>query len=125
MIIGALTPILLSTEVYLSVRHFATGGVIVSVIRYILIAASLLLAASVAIGEDELGLESDAAHLFYGLAAGFSPALFGYVAAVMTRSVQRWRGQPDNFSANWNWAWGLLLVIAFAVRAFEFTSPDY
>jgi hypothetical protein len=81
-------------------------------VRYILIALSLLLAADefTRVGSQER-FATVTGHILAALSYGFTPAAGGAVVALIKRAFGRWRGKPNTFPSDWNWAWGVLLAI--------------
>lgn len=80
--------------------------------RYILIAVSLLLAADelTRTGSQER-FATVTGQILTALSYAFTPAAGGAGVAWIKHAFRRWRGKPSTFGSDWNWAWGVLLVI--------------
>lgn len=84
--------------------------------RYILIFASLLLAADKFTDKNLTGPETVTGRVIYSLAYAFAPAIIALVLASLKRIIQRLRDKPSTFQMDWNWMWGILLVLLIAVH---------
>ena len=101
------------------------GRQVLSVTRYALIAASLLLAVAQWIAPpDASNFESITARVLYAIVYGFVPALVGYLIATIRRSFVGLGGKKQsNVSADWHWAWGVLLALLVAAQALKAGPP--
>lgn len=80
-------------------------------VRAILIAVSLLLAAADYVSQTQVLLHTRAGHVAYSLGYAFMPAAIGLLVAGIRRLLGKWRNWPDTFARDWNWVWGVLLAV--------------
>jgi hypothetical protein len=80
-------------------------------VRYVLAALTLLLAASELSFGNPVG-ETVTGRVATSLAYAFTPWLFALMLAGLKHLLQRMRWKPTTFSSDLNWMWGVLLAIA-------------
>ena len=91
-------------------------------VRYVLAALSMLLAASEFSFGNPAG-QTVTGRLAASLSYAFTPWLFALGFAGLKRMVQWMRGKSTTFSSDLDWMWGVLLVIAAIAHSFAILKP--
>lgn len=77
--------------------------------RYMLVGASLLLAAATVMWPASAPLETVTATALRALMYAFTPAVVGYAIAYLDRLLRK-PSHPERFHKVWHWTWGILLT---------------
>ena len=89
-------------------------------VRYLLVGASLLLAAATLMWPSTPNLETVTATTLRSLAYAFTPAAVGYAIAYLDSLLRK--QHPDRFDKIWHWTWGILLATTTAGHFIETRS---
>ena len=89
-------------------------------VRYLLVGASLLLAAGTLMWPTTPHLETVTATTLRSLAYALTPAAVGYAIAYLDSLLKK--PHPDRFHKIWHWTWGILLATTAAGHIIELRS---